>query len=79
MEGLTAKQEKIISLIKPYAILSMDDRNTEKTIIYLVLGTSEFDLEDEVIDILENSDGLDFDSIVKKIVSIFPPIEIVNE
>lgn len=79
MEGLSTKQEKIMSLIKPYAVSSINDQNTVNTIICLVLGASEFNLEDEIIDVLENSNGFDFDGIVKKIVSLFPPIEIVDD
>lgn len=78
MERLSAKQEKILSLIKPYAISTIDDPNTENTIICIILGSLEYSVEDKVIDILENSDGHSFDGIVKKIISVFPPVEIVD-
>ena len=57
MEGLSEKQKKILSMIKPYAISVINDPNTEKMIICIVLGALEFDIEDKVIDILvsENS------------------------
>ena len=79
MEGLSEKQKKILSMIKPYAISVINDPNTEKMIICIVLGALEFDIEDKVIDILDHSDGLSFDGIVQKIVSLFPPVEIVDD
>lgn len=79
MEGLSEKQKKILSMIKPYAISVINDPNTENMIICIVLGALEFDVEDKVIDILENSDGQSFDGIVQKIVSLFPPVEIVDD
>ena len=78
MEGLSAKQEKILSLIKPYAISTIDDPNTENMII-CILGSAEYDVEDKVIDVLENFDGLSFDGIVKEIISVFPPVETVDD
>ncbi len=79
MEGLSEKQKKILSMIKPYAISVINDPNTEKMIICIVLGALEFDIEDKVIDILDHSDGLSFDGIVQKIVSLFPSVEIVDD
>ena len=79
MEGLSEKQKKILSMIKPYAISVINDPNTEKMIICIVLGALEFDIEDKVIDIVDHSDGLSFDGIVKKIVSLFPSVEIVDD
>lgn len=79
MEGLSEKQKKILSMIKPYAISVINDPNTENMIICIVLGALKFDVEDKVIDILDHSDGLSFDGIVQKIVSLFPPIEIVDD
>ena len=79
MEGLSEKQKKILSMIKPYAISVINDPNTEKMIICIVLGALKFDIEDKVIDILDHSDGMSFDGIVQKIVSLFPPIEIFDD
>ena len=79
MEGLSEKQKKILSMIKPYAISVINDQNTENMIICIVLGALEFDLEDKVIDILDHSDGLSFDGIVQRIISLFPPVEIVDD
>ena len=79
MKRLSEKQKKILSMIKPYAISVINDPNTEKMIICIVLGALEFDIEDKVIDILDHSDGLSFDGIVQKIVSLFPPVEIVDD
>ena len=79
MEGLSAKQEKILSLIKTYAISAIDDPNTENMIICIILGSAEYNVEDKVIDVLENFDGLSFDGIVKEIISVFPPVETVDD
>ena len=79
MEGLSEQQKKILSMIKPYAISVINDPNTEKMIICIVLGALKFDIEDKVIDILDHSDGMSFDGIVQKIVSLFPSIEIFDD
>lgn len=79
MEGLSEKQKKILSMIKPYAISVINDPNTENMIICIVLGALKFDVEDKVIDILDHSDGLSFDGIVQKIVSLFPSVKIVDD
>ena len=79
MEGLSEKQKKILSMIKPYAISVINDPNTEKMIICIVLGALKFDIEDKVIDILDHSGGMSFDGIVQKIVSLFPSIEIFDD
>lgn len=74
---VSENQEKILSLIKPYAISTIDDPNTENMVISLVLGASEFRVEDKVISILENTNnyGISFESIAEKIYSLFPNVE----
>lgn len=81
MEGLSMKQEKILSLIKPYAIPTKDNPNTVNMIVFLVLGAKEYGLEDEAISILEDDDnyGLSFDSIAPKIYSLFPKVEYTDD
>ena len=81
MGGLNEKELKILSLLKPYAAKVLSDPNTEKMVTCIVLAASDCGKEDEVISILDDTAnyGLGFDTIVRKIISVFPPVEIFDD
>ncbi len=78
MGGLNEKELKILALLKPYAAKVLSDPNTEKMAMCIVLAASDSGKEDEVISILDDTAnyGLEFDAIIRKIISTFPPVEI---
>ena len=46
----------------------------------LMINAEEFDIYDEMIDILENNQEKDFDTIVNLIIdNLYPPLEIVDD
>ena len=81
MGGLNEKELKILSLLKPYAAKAPNDSNTKKMVTCIVLAAFDCGKEDEVISILDDTANycLGFDAIVRKIISVFPPVEIVDD
>lgn len=76
------KKEELIALLQPYrnenVITEIPDER-KKMVDLLIIQAEDFDIYDEMINIIKENQGKDFDAILNMIVELFPPLEIVDD
>ncbi len=76
------KKEKLKKLLLPYRnenVVTEIPNERKKMVDSLIIQAEDLDIYDEMINIIVENQGKDFDTILNMIVDLFPPLEIVDD